>query len=281
MSLIIKPPSWGHCTTNLSGTPNIAALGTAVTAGANNADDAAVSLISAITHDVEFLQIYFQDFFAPGANCSTLVDVLIDPAGGTSWLSAPLISDLLASSGTNGVTTAPWRYYHFPVWIKSGTSIGAQARNAQGVTAPGRVIVYASGGNSNPGSWWCGQHVESVGVTAASSQGTNHTAGNSGSYSAWTNLGSTLSAPCGALQFAVQGTNTDTTQNSASYFYEFGVSSTRIGPPIVKSTSTSELGWQPPSGPIFCALASGAQLQVRGTCSGTAEVQDVAAYAVM
>lgn len=281
MSLIVKPPSWGHCTTNITGTPT-ANAGTQVTAGANNADGSSAALLTNVSHDVEFLVIGFHSYNISTGNGSTLVDILIDPAGGSSWSTDPVINDLLAGQtlGTGNALPVTW-WYFFPLWLKSGCSIGARARTAHTATIAGRVIVCAYGGNANPASWWCGQSVESVAITAASSKGTDHTAGNTGAYSAWTNLGSTLSKPCGALQFGVHGTNSDTTQASNAYFFEFGVGSTRIGPPIIRCTNTSEAGWVSPSGPIFCALPSGTQLQVRGSCSGTAEVIDVAAYAVM
>lgn len=281
MGLITKPPSWGHCTTNLTGSPAVSSLGTAFTSGANNADGTAVALLSNVTHDIEYLVIGFCNHFSAGANSSALADVLVDPAGGTAWGSAALIDDLLVGQSVSVAAATPTAiWYHFPVWLKSGHSVGIQVRTAHTAGITARAIIYAYGGNANPGSWWCGQHVTSVGITAASSQGTDHTAGNSGAYSAWTDLGSTLPAPCGALQFAVQGSNDDTTQGSASYFFEFGVGSTRIGPNISRTTNTTESGWSTPTGPIFCALPSGTQLQVRGTCGGTAEVLDVAAYAV-
>jgi hypothetical protein len=256
-------------------------MGTAVTAGANNADGTQVALITALTHDVEFLAIGYSAFGATGVNGSTLLDILVDPAGGTAWAAAALIDDLLVgeSIATSRAAGGP-QWYYFPVWLKAGHSIGAHARTARAATTTGQIVVVSYGGNANPSSWWCGQHVTSIGITAASSKGTDHTAGNSGAFSSWTDFGSPLPAPCGALQFAVHGTNTDTTQNNSDYHFEFGVGGTRIGPKIYRGSTTSEASWTMPTGPIFCALPSGAQLQVRGTCAGTAEILDVAAYAV-
>lgn len=282
MSLIVKPPSWGHCSHNITGSPT-ANAGTTITAGANNADGSSAALLTNVSHDVEFLVIGFHSYNVSTGNGSTLVDILIDPAGGTTWSTDPVINDLLAGQtlGTgNALPITQW--YFFPLWIKSGCSIGARARTAHTATIAGKVIAFAYGGNANPASWWCGQSVESIGINAAASQGTNHTPGNTGAFSAWANLGSTLSKPCGALQFGVQGTNTDTTQANNAYHFEFGVASTRLAvPPILRCTNTSEAGWAAPTGPIFCALPDATQLQVRGTCGGTAEALDVAAYAVM
>lgn len=282
MGLITKPPSWGHCTTNISGTPsNTTMTNTAVTAGASNANGTAVSLLAAVDHDIEFLVISAYNFQLTASNGSTMLDILIDPAGGSSWASAPLISNLLAGCTINSSNGAMPMVYFFPIWVKSGTSIGCQARTAHTVGIAGKISIYAFGGNANPGSWWCGSSVEGIGTSAGTSQGTNHTAGNSGAFSAWTNLGSPLSKPCGALQYGIQGTNTDTTTTAAGYHFEFGVGSTRVGPTLYRSTNTTEAGAQAIAGPIFSALPAGTQFQVRGTCSGTAEAIDVAIYAVI
>lgn len=280
MALITKPPAWAYCTTNLTGTPiSSGALGTTITAGANNADGSSVSILSALSYDAEYIVISTHGFTSSGANASCLLDILIDPSGGTSW--TPIINDLLVGVSTAGTgTTPPGINYHFPLWVKSGSSIGARARIAHTSTVTGRIVLTIYGGNANPSSWWCGQSVESIGISAASSQGTNHTAGNSGAYSSWTDFGSPITSNAGAIQYAVQGTNTNTTANNAGYYFEFGAASTRIGPNIYRTTNTAESGWISNQGVNFCTIPAGTQLQVRGTCSGTAQTLDVAAYVV-
>ena len=281
MSLLIKPPSWGHCTSNYVGTAP-STLGTNLTAAANDADGTAVSALTAVGHDVEFLAIMAHGFNTTGANSSTLLDVLVDPAGGSSW--TPIVNDLLVGQSLSASQTVPIAvYYYFPIWLKSGNSIGFRARTAHTAdVTTGRVVVHAFGGNANPGSWWCGQTVETIGVDDTISQGTNHTAGVSSAFSTWTNFGTAISKPCGAIQFGVHGTNTDTTQAGNNYCWEFGVASTRIGPPIYRSTNTTESGFSLPTGPIFVSLPASTQLMVRAAAFGaSAEPIDVAAYAVI
>jgi hypothetical protein len=284
MSLIVPQWGWANCTTNISGTPGNTP-GTAVTAGGSaNTDGSSVSLITALGHDCEFLVIGAYLFASSTANGSALLDILIDPAGGTSWAAAPVINDLIVGYGdavqqalTN--SGAP-RWYYFPLWIKSGASIGARVRCATASVA-GRVIAIAYGGNSQPSSWWCGQSVTEIGINAASSAGTSHTPGNTGAFSTWTNFGSTTPAPCGAVQFAIGGGTNTAVANGLAYQMEFGVSSTRIGPPLYQIGNTGEAFSQVIApGPIFCDLASGTQLQVRGTCSTTAIAVDVGAWVV-
>jgi hypothetical protein len=281
MALITKPPAWAYCTTNLANTPS-PSFGTSVQASANNADGSSVAGISAITHDVEYLVICYQGYSSTGGNNSVLLDILIDPAGGTSWGSTPLISDLLVGCvNANTSQLIPGQnYYHFPIWIKSGSSIGMRARTAHTGSNGGTVALFAYGGNANPSSWWCGTTVTEIGINAASSQGTDHLAGDSSVFSSWTNFGSTLPYQTGALQFAVHGTNVTTTANNLNYHFEFGVGSTRIGHPILRFTNTNEGGWVINPAPIFCNLPAGTQLQVRGKCNSTAQTLDVAAYAV-
>lgn len=281
MALITKPPAWAYCTHNLASTPSTN-IGTLVSAGANNADGASVSGITAVTHDIEYLVIGYQAFSSVSANNSTLLDILVDPAGGSSWDSTPLISDLLVGCINNNASQLipVWNVYQFPIWVKSGSSLGMQARTAHTGTNGGRVSLWAYGGNANPSSWWCGSKVTEIGINAASSQGTDHLAGSSSTFSTWTDFGSTLPYQTGALQFAVHGVSGTTAANNLSYEYEFGVGGTRIGHPILRFTNTNEGGWTINPAPIFCNLPAGTQFQVRGRCNSTAETLNVAAYAV-
>jgi hypothetical protein len=281
---MIPPASWRSCTSNISGTPS-ATPGTAVTGGAANTDGTTQSCIAAITHDVEFIEIGITGGVNAATNTSSLVDIFVDPAGGTAWETNPRIADLLGGySSAVGISSllaiGPFhRKYSFPLFIKAGSSIGARLRSPTASLAQ-RIAINAYGGNSRPESFWCGQRVESVGIaTPGSSLGQTHTPGNTGTFSAWTNLGSVLSAPCGALQFAVSGGGI-TNMNALFYHFEFGVGSQRIGPPLHVVTSGSEAIKVENPGPIFCNLPDGAQLQVRATCSGTGQQFDVAAYAV-
>lgn len=253
-------------------------MGTAVTAGASNSDGSAVTLLSALTHDVEYLVIGAGRFSAVNEDTSTLLDILIDPAGGTSWSS--LIDDLLVGESVlmGGATAIPCPvWYHFPLWIPAGAAVGAMARTARGSTLAGQVLAFGYGANANPSSWWCGQRVSSIGINAAASMGQDHTGGN-GAFSTWADLGSPLGDACGALQFAVHGANNDTNTSNAAYHFEFGVGGNRIGPTIFRMNSTGEAGWWTPTGPIFHSLPAGAQLQVRAFQH--LDVLDVAAYAV-
>ena len=279
MALLLKPPSWGRYVDNFTGTPSNTP-GTAVTAGASNADGSTGTLLTAVPFDVEMMMFGFLNYNTTGTNTATLIDILVDPAGGTTWdTTNPLINDLLAgqSATVTGLVGIPM-WYHFPLWYKSGASFGARARNASGSTVAGRVVMIAKGGNGNPGSYWCGQSVESIGITAASSTGTAHTPGNSGSFSSWANIGSTQVGNGGAVQFGVH--SAQSTLTAIQYYFQFGIASTQIGPTIHRICTTAEQGSNSQTGPIWYASPNGTQWMARATASGTAVAHAVAIYVV-
>lgn len=282
MSLVVPSFYFANQVDNLTGTPAAALPGTNFTANANNADGTSVSILSALSFDVHYLIVTIGGISANGANGQCLLDVLTDPAGGTSWGS--FIDDLVCGFTpvpSAGITPIALRYY-FPVFIKSGTSVGIRARtlHTSNITS-GRCVMHAYGNPSNSDMWWCGSIIESLGINAASSSGTNVTPGNSGAFGSWTSVGTTTSAHYGAIQFGLNGT--DGTAASLSYHWQFGYGSTQLpgSPTFYSSTTTNEtttrIGW---NSPIWCSIPSGTQMQARATCSGTAETTNVAIYGV-
>lgn len=290
MSLLTFAPDFAFCSHNMGSTPVGQSINfaSAVTAGASNADGSTGAILSALTHDVEYLIIGLSGFGAAGGiNPSTLLDIMHDPAGGTSWAADPLIPDLLVggtlpvnlASATQGMGTPLW--YFFPLWIPSGTSLGGRAQTAHSATVTGRVVIFAYGGNRNAASWWCGRTVTAFGIDAVNSRGQDHLPGSSGSFSTWANLGSALPLDGGAYQWAAQGENDATWSNTPSpYFLQFGVNSVQIGPTLVHGVNANETRATFPTGPLFSSFKAGEQLMVRGSGASTAETIDVSAYIV-
>lgn len=295
---LINPfgPAFAHWTDNF-GTPGTGAsaatdgYGVAMTAGTSSADGSVTEIVPALAHDCEYLWLGIQGFAISGSASSALLDIMIDPAGGTSW--SELISDLVVG----GASAMSWALvstsvalglplgFHFPLWIRAGASIGARARFA-GASAPtnSRVMAIVAGGNKNPASWWCGQKVETVGtLDAANSRGQVVSPGGSGAFGSWTNLGSTTGARAGAAQWAV-GCPPTNTAGENSFLWEFGYGSTRLGPRLMKGTTTGERQSGPMAMPFFCDIPAGTQIQVRGMCGSAlaspATDMDCAAYLV-
>jgi hypothetical protein len=210
--------------------------------------------------------------------------LLVDPAGGTAWVE--LIADLvcgythLGNAGPRAFSA----YYHFPLYIKSGSSLGVRARCAHSanITA-GRLAISAAGEPSRPDAWWCGQKVETLGITAASSKGTDVTPGASGAFGSWTNVGGTISARYGSVQMGLNGENS-AGSTAQTCHWQLGYSSTPLPghPMIYGHTGTAEetgrIGGHLPS---FCNIPAGTQMQIRGESSIAGPVaQNLAVYGV-
>lgn len=281
MALIIPPFYFNHCTDTLTGTPTEPYLGAvSFTAGVNNADSTPVTVLSALTHDCHYLIFAICATTAVSVDNKMLVDILIDPAGGTSW--SQFISDVVVG-GTSALVAGEISYslyFHFPVFIKSGTSIGLQARWAAATgPAASRIIMYAFGDPSKPEQWWCGTGVESLGITASTSSGTDVTAGNAGAFGSWTDIG-TSTAPYGAVQF---NCNIPNNRNALYYHWQIGHNSAVLpgAHTIWKGISSSELCYQiNMSRIIWCDIPSGTTMQIRGSCSGTSQTFDFGVYGV-
>ena len=291
---LINPagPSFAHWTDNLGTFSSGTTYGTQYEAGLNSgtpADASPATLLSALSHDCEYLVLGFSGFGEAGVNSATLLDILYDPAGGTSW--TELISDLLVGmlgATTNFASTSARLgiplMYHFPLWLPAGSSIGVQAKTVHtgALTTPSRVVAMAAGGSRNPASWWCGQKVETVGtLNQTTCRGQAITPGASGSMAVgWSSLGSALSAAGGAVQFACQGEATGSISAGTSRI-EFGLGDVPVGPPLYKGMGGAEDGAHWFAGPIFYDFPAGAQLQARaGSSKAVPGAQDVAAYVV-
>ncbi len=282
MSHIIDPFRFARETDNLTGTPHLTLPGTNFTAGANSVDGTAVTLLSALAHDVHFLVIGVSGVVLSTADAQALADLLVDPAGGTSW--APLITDLIC--GFTPVTTNAIGFgtlYSFPIFIRAGSSVGFRCNTLHTVDiTTGRTVIWAYGEPSRPDSWWCGQKVESIGIVGGS-KGTDHTPGASGAFSTFASVGSPTTGRYGALQLGLNGS--DNNSSSHSYYWQMGIGSAQIpGTPTMYSAigaaeQCARVGF---GMPIFTDIPSGTQLQVRATADAASpEVHNVGYYGVI
>lgn len=284
--MLILPQSVGfaECTDTM-GTGATPPAGTAVgvgfTAGANNADGTAVTVLSALAHDCHFLVLGINGVSVTNGNGDALADILIDPAGGTSW--ASLIDDLICGGTTvpaaGGDQCNAWTYW--PLWIPAGSSLGIRCRTAHTADiTTGRVIAFAFGCPKRPDLWWCGQKVESLGITAASSRGVQVTPGNT-TYSAWTTIG-TSTGRYGAFNFMVN--NSDASSLAVNYFWQVGAGSQKLPgtPTLYRTYGTAERGmFAGMNIPFWCDIPDGTTIQARAAGSAATEDFDVGFYGVM
>jgi hypothetical protein len=129
--------------------------------------------------------------------------------------------------------------------------------------------------------WWCGSKVESLGINAGSSKGTDITPGSSTGTLTFTDVGSTTSGRYGAIQFGQNGS--DSSASAIGYYAQIGIGGARVPgtPTFYWANSTAETSGRTGFGqPIWCDIPEGTQLQVGACASGTAEVHDVALYGV-
>ena len=273
MGLIVEPWYFTNYVNNF-GTIPASLAGTTVAPGLSNADGSSVTLLASQTFDIYYLVIGFAGYSTSGLVIYTLADILKDPAGGTAL--QPFIDDLVCGyTGSNATGVDTTLFYHFPVFVEAGTSIGCRARtsDATGPTAGiTKVLIQAYGPPSRPDIWWCGAGVETLGVTAASSTAVSVTPGNTGAFGNWATIG-TSTARYGSIQMGLNGVDASTT--SLQYFFQVGYNNVAIPahPTMAAVTTASETAYYSYMyGPVWCDIPSGTAMQVRGTCSGTAEV---------
>ncbi len=264
---------------NVTGTPPAAtSLGTGYTSGGSSADGTAVTLLSALAQDVQSIIIGIAGQNTAAEDNSALGDLLVDPAGGTAW--ASLVDDLIVgNSETVSASSAMSVWYHFPLYVKAGSSLGFRARKAGATGVAGRVVIRALGqpvGGTD--SWWAGTGVETLGAVPASSAGTAITPGNTGTYSSYVTIG-TSTKRYRAIQLGCQGGTA--TANALGYFFELGVGSAAVAgmSRAWRATNASEAGfYMGAMSAQHCSIASGTVIQARATCSGTAQAMQVTSY---
>lgn len=262
-------PFYFHNTVHNFGTVSTTP-GTAITTTTTaNTDGTAVTLLSALAFDVHYVTIAFGGTATAAASNSALLDILVDPAGGTSWTA--FINDLAVGNrgvlGVAGTLKDPNAFFHFPVFIKAGTSIGARIRWPQAAALAGRVLIQCYGDPSQPDQWWCGTGVETLGAVPASSSSTAVALGTSSALGSWVTIG-TSSYRYGAVQPGIHFTG-GTLTAFGSYMY-LGVGSTVLpgAPTYYITTNTSEqLSVAAPAGPIWCDVPASTIWQMAGRSS--------------
>lgn len=217
MALLIPGSvSWGYEVDNLAGATPSVTPGTSFNIGGGNSDGAAVSVIT-LTKDIHYLALIAGGTSQGAEDNSATMDILVDPAGGTSW--ATFITGLVIGSSAQPSATQRLAHdYHFPITIKAGSAIGVVSRKTGATTNTGRVIMWAFGSSKRNEIKWSGQKVETLGLTTAS-KGTAHTAGNSGAFSAYATIG-TSTRKYSAIQFGFNSVDSNTQQNA--YHWQIG-----------------------------------------------------------
>jgi hypothetical protein len=157
-------------------------FGTSVTPG-NNTMGGWQQLLSGATVAQDVFGIMIQINNGSGASRDILVDIGVDPAGGSSYsvVIPYLIGSCAGANGFGGI------WYYFPLWIRAGSSIAARASVNNATVGTVRVYAKVFGQPQNPENIKVGTYVDAHGITTGTSNGTAITSGTT-SEGAWTTL---------------------------------------------------------------------------------------------
>lgn len=245
--------------------------GTSVTPGAANAEGSWTEIASAasIAADIYALRLLISGGSSNNASKEHLLDLGIDPAGGTGF--AQKIANILCGSSSNAVDSG--RQYYFPFFIKAGSSVAVRIQGSNGTPGTVRVMAEFFGNPTQPPLIRAGVYSETIGAITNSS-GVGFTPGNTGAEGAWQSLGTTVN-PLWWWQLAVGIDQSATT--ALMYFMDlaygdagnkvFILRNHRVHFPGTAERTSSLLECSPS---CYCDVPAGATLYVRGSCSGTA-----------
>lgn len=224
-----RPASFGSQPSNLNATYTDTGFCNPVVPSASaNTKGSNTAMINGLDYDCYGLAIGMSGGGTVAATVKRwMLDILVDHTAGSgnagsSW--STLIANLYFNSPTAG-PGGNWAYrYFFPIFIPSGTAIGAAIQCSAAAAATPRVFLRTF---AKPDSflfpYGVGTKVQTIGATAASTTGVAVTPGTSalGSWSA--SLG-TLSRDAFWWQLGI-GSN-DTTMTARSYLFDVGINAT-------------------------------------------------------
>lgn len=187
-------------------------FGTSVTPGATNAEGTFTQVASSanIAQDCYWMHVVVHTGATSGAAKNHLLDIGVDPAGGTSYTAIITNLDVGASPA---VTVAGSKEYVFPFYIKSGSSVAVRIQGSNGTAGTVRVAVKFWGQPTRPEVVPVGSFSETFG-TITNSNGNSFTPGNAADGS-WVDLGTTTNP----LWWFQIGTGLDNTIITAEYTY--------------------------------------------------------------
>lgn len=182
---IPSPTNWTY--DNWGANP-ASTIGTAVTPGASNAEGSWTQVASSANIANDVYGFYMQIHSGASSNASKqhLLDIGVDPAGGTSY--SPIISNLVCGCSPS-LTVAGAKEHFFPMWIKSGSSVAVRIQGSNATAGTVRVAIRFYGKPSDPLWIPVCTYSETLG-TITNSSGTSFTPGN-GADGSWVSLGTT------------------------------------------------------------------------------------------
>lgn len=175
---------WWYATTSApTGTP-----GVSVTPGASNAEGSATVLATSsnITEDCYGVWLYISGGNTSAQVKNHLLDIGVDPAGGTSY--EWLVQNL--GVGSSASPSAGGRELFVPLFIPAGSQVAVRIQGNNATAGTVRVWAIFYGRPTRPEMVWAGTYSENLG-TIATSCGPAVTPGTSGAEGSWVNIGTT------------------------------------------------------------------------------------------
>lgn len=244
--------------------------GTAVTPGISNAEGSWVQIASSANIDQDvygfFLWIFNNAVATPTTGKNFLLDVGVDPAGGTSYTA--VISNIVCGSA-GPITAAGGHRFLFPLRIKAGSSVAVRIQGSHGTATDSRVAARFYGYPSRPEMFPVGGISETIG-SITNSNGVSFTPGNAADGS-WTLLGATTN-PLWWWQIAYQIDNGTITAEYTYIEIAFGDASNKhiILRNMHQGTTSEQIGSLLDGNlnifEAFCPVPAGTNIYIRGRC---------------
>jgi hypothetical protein len=253
--------NWGA---NPSDTP-----GTSVVPGASNAEGSWTQVLAALAQECHALYLRVSGG-ATAANAKNhLLDIGIDPAGGSSY-TAILNNLVCGGSGPINNTGSGHRFF-FPLRLPSGATVAARIQGSNATAGTVLVGVRAYGQPDMPWLFPVGQYSETIGTITASN-GVSFTPGNAAD-GTWASLGATT-RELWWWQIGYQIDNGTVTVEQTYVEIGYGDASNKhvIASRLHRGTTGEELGtpleedllWPA----AYCRVPAGSNMYLRGRCNG-------------
>lgn len=245
--------------------------GTAVTPGVSSAEGSwtIIATGSNIAEDVYGVYLWITGGSTTGTAKMHLLDIGVDPAGGTSYTA--IVSNI--QCGQSHAAVNGGYFYYLPISIKAGSQVAVRIQGLNATAGTVRVAATFYGMPSRPETLWSGTYSETIGTISGSS-GTPFTPGNSSAEGTWVSLGTTTNDLWYWL-CTVQINNGTTTSLMYHIDLAYGDASNKVmiieNMPILLSGAAEQVTVPlVPPAEGFTHVPGGSTIYVRGTCSGTA-----------
>lgn len=248
-----------------------ATIGTSVTPGASNAEGSWTQIASSanIAEDCYWLYVQIHTGATSGAAKNQLLDIGIDPAGGTSYTA--FLSNL-AVGASPALSAAGAREHVFPIFIKAGSSVAVRIQGSNATAGTVRVAARFYGRPTRPEVVPRGARSQTFG-TITNSNGSSVTPGNAADGS-WVDLGA-VSQPLWWWQIGYQVDNTTITAEYTYLEVAWGDASNKIRMfKVMHGGTTSETCGLAAQTQMLAAAAynpvpAGANIYVRARCNNS------------